>query len=275
MSTLRKKLQAAAVGFALLGSASAFATTITNLTGTLPNWGGFDWASNGTAIVEGYDPFNIVGDSFSLTYYASAAQLLNSVGFGGLGSGFASANGDILSGDYEYTIRVILNETSVCNTFSGICQDATFAVTSGSFQIWYDETADADQVTGLGLTDGTLLIAGTIGAQPSGGFNIIDGGNATISGNVTFTSPLINPSLLGTTATSTLQIGANITNWAAPTFMPAEGGLNKALPEGALLLQADANQDFTARPVPEPGTLALAGLAMLGIGFSRFRRSNV
>lgn len=272
MSTLRKKLQAAAVGFALLGSASAFATTITNTAGTFADWGGFDWAANGLAIVEGYDALNPAGDSFTLTYYAKAAQLLNSTG--GI-EGMLGANIGILSNNFEYTIRVILQETSTCTTFVGFCTAATFATTAGSFEVFYDTSADSVRTTGAGFTDGTLLIEGTIPAQASGGFDVITGGSATIQGDVTFTSALINPSLLGTTATSTLQLGGTVTNFVMPTSMVGDNGGTQALPVGALVFQADANQDFSATPVPEPGTLALAGLAMLGIGFSRFRRSNV
>ncbi|MDO9314008.1 MAG: flocculation-associated PEP-CTERM protein PepA [Burkholderiaceae bacterium] len=272
MSTLRKKLQAAAVGFALLGSASAFATTITNSAGTFANWGGFDWAADGLAVVQGYDASNAVGDSFQLTYYATAAQLRNSTG--GI-AGFGLANVGIILGNFEYTIRVILNETSTCTAFAGFCTSASFATTSGSFEVFYDTSVDAVRTTGAGYTDGTLLIEGTIPAQASGGFNVITGGSATIQGDVTFTSPLINPSLLGTTATSTLQLGGTVTSFVPPTSMVGDAGGTSPLAVGDLVFQADANQDFTARPVPEPGTLALAGLAMLGIGFARARRSNV
>ena len=51
---LKKTLTALAVGSALMGSTVAMATTITTSTGTYANFGGFDWASNGLAVVDGY-----------------------------------------------------------------------------------------------------------------------------------------------------------------------------------------------------------------------------
>jgi len=244
------------------------AATITNSLTTVNDFGGFDWASNGTAVVDGFDP-TVVNDTFSLTYYAKATAILDPLG---------NAIYGLVGTPFEYTIRATLTETSTCLTFTaGICTNATFAVNSGGFQIWYDTTPDANMVTGAGITDGDLLLVGTILAQPGGGFNVLTGGLATLDAAITFTNTTyINPALTGSTATTTLQFGSSQTGWAAPVgTMPGAGASNggtQALPAGYLALQADANQNFTAATIPEPGTIALAGIALLGLGLARRAR---
>lgn len=221
-----------------------------------------------TAVVAGFNPLSATTSTFDLTCWASAAQLLNT----GPGSGFVNANIGTYSSAHEHTIRVQLDETSTCITFAGCCQTASFAVNFGSFKIFYSTIVNANQVTGAGITDGTLLLAGTILAQAGGGFDVIAGGNATLQSTVDFTNNThINPNLASSTATTTLQMGATQTGWVAPTRLPGAAGGMAALPGNAILLQADANQGF--KSVPEPGTIALAGSALLGLGLGLSRRA--
>jgi hypothetical protein len=279
MKMLTSKVLAGCVfaGSALFTSSAISAPVLTNSAGSFANWGGFDWASNGTAVVDGFNPTIAVGgtDTFDLTYWAKAAQALNTAGQGGFGSGFETTNVALLLNQFEYTVVLKLNETATCTaTLFGSCTAANFAVNSGSFDVWYDTTPDANQVTGAGLTDGILLMSGVLGAQASGGFNVLgNGGSTSLTGLVTYTNnAFINPDLSDTTATSTLQFGSQLTGWAAPSGMPGAAGASAPL-VGNLQFQADANQNFSTTQIPEPGSLALIGLSLASLALVRRRKS--
>ena len=89
-----------ALGLTLTGAAfstQAAVISLTNSDGTFSPFGGFDWASNGTAVVTGFDATNFGTQTITLEFFASAVSVTQPGG-----SLLVAPSIGILSGNYEY-----------------------------------------------------------------------------------------------------------------------------------------------------------------------------
>ncbi|MFN3809319.1 MAG: flocculation-associated PEP-CTERM protein PepA [Roseateles asaccharophilus] len=266
---------------ALSGGMAVAAPTLTNLDGSTSPFGGFDWASGSAAWTSGFS--GAPGSNFNLNYVGWATAVTNTSGtpMGGLlqfdntADGIANSLGAQFSvpgktGSYEYTVVASFTEKIVACVSATEC---TFQVTGGTFDIYYDTAANAKTVAGgawTGFGDGTKIVSGTFFAGPATLFNTLTGGQADLQGVVTYTNAAyINPALVSTNVTSTLQLGSAVTSFSAPTSV--DGNVVGA---GQIVFQADANQTFSSK-VPEPGSLALVGLALTGVAALSRRRKSV
>jgi len=265
---IKQIASAAALCLGTALSFSASATTLTNVQSSFSPWGGFDWEQGGTAFTSNFT--GVVGDSFTLTVFAVAGSLNKEPTGTFIGAALDSNADGSPEAMYEYTLVATITEKIESCESATKC---TFSITSGAFDIYYDTaqnaTSNALSSLGTGYLDGIKIISGLFGAQAGGTFDSAGTGSnsTTVQGTVTTTNAsYINPELLTTTATTTLQLGSAVTGWVNP------GGFNGVgFGENDIVLQADANQNFTSR-VPEPGTLSLIALALLGGGAAGSRR---
>ena len=286
------KFNRLAAAIAAMAAGSAFAAPTFVIPGgqSLDPFGGIDWAGSGTAYTQNFDQaaansgqqFDFTTTFFSYANPGSGIQRPDGTNFNtpNLQGGQASTGANA----FELTTVATVNERGQCTNGGASC---TFTVTGGTFNVYLDTNVNSRVGAGATLAqyqDGTRIIGGTITGGDSNftaSSNVpgAGSGRVSIAGRTDFTnSAFITPGLDGTTATATLQIGSFTTNWSRPTAIVGAADSCTASGPGAaprsctLTFQADANQSFAVAAVPIPGTLALLGAALAGVGITTRRR---
>ncbi|SCY64996.1 PEP-CTERM protein-sorting domain-containing protein [Nitrosospira sp. Nl5] len=270
---MKKKLinlviAAALTGGATIGHAASYNTFSPD--GVLQNFSGIDWHSNGGGWIQGFDltGANVAGDTdvFTLTYQAfagvfSTTSPVNELHVASPGSA---------SGSYEATIFSTITQTATC--VNDGCSSINITLNSGTWDVFHDDSPNANQAAGTGFLDGVNILSGTWDTGNSS-FSATSGvGGGFLTGTVTDTNnTFINPDLLGTTLQASLIFpGQSSPTYTRPAaFNGVATGPNTA---SSFVIQTDTSQDFTQQQVPEPSMMALVGIGLLGFGLASRRR---
>lgn len=291
-------MTAVAAGVVALSSLSASADVLPvnlykpgGVTSIVQNITDIDYNSNGAAVVLQGGPFATAPVPAPGTLFTNLFQT-NVTGFNrgsapvGSSEVLTGLNDSFASGGYEITAVASVLEVVVLSSING----ATFAVIGGTVSLYYDDALSggvkSDLASGTGFDDGQLIYQGTVvgggaafsvlGSQGFGSTNVIA---STDSVDTTAIQNLPSNLLAfflnaegqtaypaGNAATNNFHIGGSA---AYPNYV-----VDNTCTPGVASCDLQLRFDGSSRFVPEPGSLALLGVAAVALGSAARRQGR-
>jgi len=284
---------AAALGFAFAASSAQAFTLLDGSGGTYAtNATSLDWNSTGSGVAKGIPSAQQLtqGRTFDFLYQANLSGVNGDTTGNFRGNLDSNANGAAQDASaFEFTIVAKLSEFVKTSSTSGTTLNASFGLNNtpgaNKVAIYYDTKANAFTSTGTGFDDGVLVALLTVDPNVTLSTFTTDSatgvgiGSTKLTASIMEAGDFVDSNYLAGLTSVTFKYDSNLN-------LPAGDSLTNGFHKGGsglfpdynvtpsdLVFKVDGAFSIDNGRVPEPGSIMLLGMGMLGLVGAKRRKA--